>query len=148
MQVFCRRRNKNKINAYKNMRARLQFEGILSAKGTIEHLAGKENSLMTDVNHCISKEILKFAVENGISVIGLEDLIGIRDRTNNNSLNMKAKSSGSITECLNPVHTSRTWYRCEDVSKNSIDGLKFLCKACSFEPNADFNCARNIEHRT
>ena len=33
---------------------------------------------MTDVNHCISKEIVKFAVENGVSVIGLEDLTGIK----------------------------------------------------------------------
>jgi len=32
----------------------------------------------------ISKAIVKFAVENGVSVIGLEDLTGIRDRTNNN----------------------------------------------------------------
>ena len=41
----------------------------------IKHLAGKEKRLMTDVNHCISKEIVKFAVENGVSVIGFEDLI-------------------------------------------------------------------------
>ena len=75
---------KNKRNAYKNMRARLQFKRILSAKKTIKHLAGKEKRLMTDVNHCISKEIVKFAVENGVSVIGLEDLTGIRNRTNNN----------------------------------------------------------------
>jgi|GEM_PF-2980482 hypothetical protein len=31
---------------------------------------------MTDFNHCISKKIVKFAVESGVSVIGLEDLIG------------------------------------------------------------------------
>jgi hypothetical protein len=37
---------------------------------------------MTDVNHCISKTIVKFAIENGVSVIGLEDLIRIRDRIN------------------------------------------------------------------
>jgi IS605 OrfB family transposase len=66
------------------MRTRLQSKGILSAKRTIKHLAGKEKRLMTDVNHCISKAIVKFAVENDVSVIGLEDLTGIRDRTNNN----------------------------------------------------------------
>ena len=37
---------------------------------------------MTDFNHCISKKIVKFAVESGVSVIGLEDLIRIRDRIN------------------------------------------------------------------
>jgi IS605 OrfB family transposase len=66
------------------MRARLKSKVTLSAKRIIKHLAGKEKRLMKDVNHCISKIILKFAVENGVSVIGLENLIGIRDRTNNN----------------------------------------------------------------
>jgi hypothetical protein len=42
MQVFCRWRNKNKRNVYKNMRARLQSKGTLSAKRMIKHLAGKE----------------------------------------------------------------------------------------------------------
>jgi hypothetical protein len=46
------------------MRSRLQSKGTLSA------------------NHCISKTIVKFAIENGVSVIGLEDLIRIRDRIN------------------------------------------------------------------
>ena len=64
------------------MRSRLQSKGTLSAKRMIEHLASKEKHLMTDVNHCISKTIVKFAIENGVSVIGLEDLIRIRDRIN------------------------------------------------------------------
>jgi transposase len=42
---------------------------------------------MTDVNHCTSKTVIKFAVENSVSVIGLENWIGIRDGTNNNLRN-------------------------------------------------------------
>ena len=44
------------------MRVRLQSKGTLSAKRMIKHLAGKKKCLMTDINHCISKAIVKFAV--------------------------------------------------------------------------------------
>ena len=43
----------------------------MSAKRMIKHLAGKEKRLMKDVNHYVSKAIIRFAVENGVSVIGL-----------------------------------------------------------------------------
>jgi putative transposase len=62
------------------VRARLQSKGTLSVKRMITHLAGKEKRLITNVNHCIFKAIVKFAVENCASVIGLEDLTGIRNR--------------------------------------------------------------------
>ncbi len=65
---------KNQRNIYKKMRARLQSKGTSSAKRLLKHLSGKEQRLMKDVNHCISKSIIKFAVENRVSVIGFEDL--------------------------------------------------------------------------
>ncbi len=155
---------KNKRNVYRNMRARLQSKGTLSAKRMIKHLAGKEKRLMKDVNHYVSKAIIRFAVENGVSVIGLEDLTGIRYRTNNNLrkkqkylhnnwafyqlqqfIEYKAKSSGIITEYVNPEYTSKACCRCNHISKNSRNGLKFLCDTCGFELNADLNGARNIE---
>lgn len=158
---------KNVRNIYKNMRARLQSKGTSSAKRVMKHLSGKEKRLMTDVNHCISKEVVKFAVENNVSVIGLEDLTGIRDRTNkklrkkqkytHNSwafyqLQMfteyKAKAVGILTEYINPEYTSQTCYRCGHISKNNRTGLKFKCKACGFTLHSDLNGARNIEHKT
>lgn len=72
---------KNKRNIYKNLRARLQAKGTLSAKRVLKRLSGKEQRFMKDVNHCISKSIVKFAVQENVSVIGLEDLTNIRDRT-------------------------------------------------------------------
>ncbi len=69
------------------MRTRLQSKGTLSAKRMIKHLAGKEKRLMKDVNYFISKAVVKFAVENVVSVIDLEDLIRIRARTKNNLRN-------------------------------------------------------------
>jgi IS605 OrfB family transposase len=156
---------KNKRNIYKNMRARLQSKGTLSAKRMLKHLSGKEQRLMKDVNHCISKAIVKFATEFDVSIIGLEDLTGIRDSTTvrkkyrythtswafyqlQNFIEYKAKIAGIITEYVNPEYTSQTCSRCNHISKNNRYGLKFRCRACGFELHADLNGARNIEHRT
>lgn len=158
---------KNKRNIYSKMRARLQSKGTLSAKRVLKRLAGKEQRFMKDVNHCISKAIVKFAVQENVSVIGLEDLTEIRDRTNgklhkkqrylHNSwafrqlqsfIEYKAKQVGILVEYINPEYTSQTCNRCNHISKNNRKGLRFHCKACGFEMNADLNASRNIEHRT
>ena len=156
---------KNKRNVYSKMRARLQSKGTLSAKRVLNHLAGKEQRFMKDVNHCISKAIVKFAVREKVSVIGLEDLTEIRDRTNvrkkqrylHNSwafrqlqqfIEYKAKQVGILVEYINPEYTSQTCNRCNHIEKNNRNGLRFHCKACNYEMNADLNAANNIEHRT
>jgi len=158
---------KNKRNIYSKMRARLQSKGTLSAKRVLKHLAGKEQRFMKDVNHCISKAIVKFAVQENVSVIGLEDLTEIRDRTNgklhkkqrylHNSwafrqlqsfIEYKAKQVGILVEYVNPEYTSQTCNRCNHISKNNRKGLRFHCEVCGFEMNADLNASRNIEHRT
>jgi len=158
---------KNKRNIYSKMRARLQSKGTLPAKRVLKHLAGKEQRFMKDVNHCISKAIVKFAVQENVSVIGLEDLTEIRDRTNgklhkkqrylHNSwafrqlqsfIEYKAKQVGILVEYVNPEYTSQTCNRCNHISKNNRKGLRFHCEVCGFEMNADLNASRNIEHRT
>jgi hypothetical protein len=61
---------------------------------------------MNNINHCISKAILKFAVENGVSVMDFENLTGIRDRTNNNLRNKQKylhNSSGLLTNYNNSL---------------------------------------------
>ncbi|RPJ76681.1 MAG: transposase [Alphaproteobacteria bacterium] len=158
---------KNTRNIYKKMRARLQSKGTLSAKRLMKKLSGKEQHLMKDVNHCISKAIVKFAVENNVSVIGFEDLTGIRTRTQckvkkkyrythsswafrqlQTFVEYKAKIAGIITEYVDPAYTSKTCFRCNHISNNNRRGLVFRCKACNYENNADLNAANNIEHRT
>jgi putative transposase len=158
---------KNQRNIYKKMRARLQSKGTLSAKRVLKRLSGKEKRLMKDVNHCISKSVVKFAVENNVSVIGFEDLIRIRTDTQYKAkkknryhhsswafrqlqmfVEYKAKLSGIITEYVDPAYTSQTCFRCNHISKNNRNGLVFRCKACNYETNADLNAANNIEHRT
>ena len=158
---------KNKRNIYSKMRARLQSKGTLSAKRVMKRLSGKEQRFMKDVNHCISKSIIKFAVQENVSVIGLEDLTNIREHTNgklhkkqrylHNSwafrqlqsfIEYKAKQVGILVEYVNPEYTSQTCNRCNHISKNNRKGLRFHCEACGYEMNADLNASKNIEHRT
>jgi len=158
---------KNLRNQYKSMRARLQSKGTLSAKRMLKHLSGKEQRLMRDVNHKISKEIVKFAIDNNVSVIGLEDLNGIKESTianvpkkkrhNHSSwayrqlqtfIEYKAREVGIVTHYVDPAHTSQTCIRCNHISKTNRYRLEFRCELCGYENNADLNGAMNIEHRT
>ncbi|TGC10625.1 RNA-guided endonuclease InsQ/TnpB family protein [Methanolobus halotolerans] len=158
---------KNLRNHYKSMRARLQSKGTLSAKRMLKYISGKEKRLMRDVNHKISKEIVKFALENDISVIGLEDLTGIRNTTvskvskkNRHThsswayrqlqtfIEYKARGVGILTHYVDPAFTSQTCIRCNHISKNNRNRLNFRCKKCGYENNADLNGAMNIEHKT
>lgn len=154
-------------NQYKSMRKRLQSKGTLSARRMIKHLSDKEKRLMRDVNHVISKEIVKFAVDNNVSMIGLEDLKGIREnkvrkvrkdkryhqsswayRQLQDFIAYKAKEAGIKVHFVDPAHTSQECNRCNHVSNTNRNRLKFICKKCGYENNADLNASMNIERRT
>ncbi|WP_321416600.1 transposase [uncultured Methanomethylovorans sp.] len=154
-------------NQYKSMRRRLQSKGTLSARRMIKHLSDKKQRLMRDVNHKISKEIVKFVIENKVSLIGLEDLKGIREnkvrkvrkdkryhqsswayRQLQDFIAYKAKEAGIKVHFVDPAHTSQECNRCNHVSNTNRNRLKFICKKCGYENNADLNASMNIERRT
>jgi IS605 OrfB family transposase len=158
---------KNLRNHYKSMRTRLQSKGTLSAKRKLKYFSGKEQRLMRDVNHKISKAIVNFAFDNNVSVIGLEDLTGIRTATINKVskrnrhthsswayrqlqtfIEYKAREVGILIHYIDPSFTSQTCNRCNHISKDNRNHLTFICKKCGYENNADLNGAINIEHRT
>lgn len=166
-KFFAGKHIKDIRNQYSLMRKRLQSKGTLSAKRMIKHLSDKEKRLMRDVNHMISKEIVKFAIENNVSLIGLEDLKGIREnkvrkvrkdnryhhsswayRQLQDFIEYKAKEIGIKVHYVDPAHTSQECNRCNHVSRNNRNRLKFTCKKCGYENNADFNASMNIEKRT
>ncbi len=162
---FDGRRIKNIRNRYSGIRQRLQSKGTLSAKKVLKHLSGKEKRLMRDVNHVVSKKVVEFAVKNKVSIIGMEDLTGIRERTNvrkdrryyHNSwafrelqsfIEYKAKQAGILVVYIDGSYTSQTCRKCNHIAKKNRNGLTFHCEACGYDLNADLNAARNIEHRT
>lgn len=163
-RFLCGGRAKDLRNVYMNMRKRLQSKGTQSAKRMLKHLSGRERRLMTDMNHKVSKEIIEFAVQNGVDVIGLEDLTGIRDRTKTSKkqrythhswaffelqsfIEYKARVKGISTIYVDPAYTSQTCPRCNHISKNNRSGRSFVCECCGYTLHADLIGARNIESR-
>lgn len=156
---------KNVRNVYVKQRERLQEKGTRSAKRMLKHLSGREKRLMRDVNHVVSKQIIEFAEENSVKVVGLENLSNIRESTKvrrkqryrHNSwafrelqsfVEYKAKEKGIAIVYVNPKYTSQTCPRCKHISRNNRKGREFRCEVCGYELNADLVGARNIEERT
>jgi len=156
---------KNVRNVYAKQRERLQEKGTRSAKRMLKHLSGREKRLMRDVNHVVSKEVVEFAKENEVGIIGMEDLSKIRERTKvrrkqrylHNSwafrqlqmfIDYKAKEAGIKVIYVNPKYTSQTCPRCRHISRNNRKGREFRCEICGYELNSDLIGARNIEERT
>jgi putative transposase len=163
---------KDHRNVRKSERRRLQkaggrYLGTRSSRRVLRNLAGRETRFMTAVNHVISKRLIEFATENDVSVIGMEDLTGIRKRTETKVskefryehsswafrqlqgfVEYKAKEAGIAVLYVDPAHTSQTCPRCNHISRNNRSGLTFRCKKCGYETHADRVGAMNIEHRT
>jgi putative transposase len=163
---------KNHRNIRTKERRRLQkaggrYLGTRSSMRLLRNLAGREKRFMTAVNHKVSKDIIEFAADNGVSVIGMEDLTGIRKRTENKVskefryehiswafrqlqafVEYKAKEAGIVVIYINPEYTSQTCPRCNHISRNNRCGVAFRCEKCCYETHADRVGAMNIEHRT
>lgn len=162
-RFFCGGKARDLRNIYSTMRKRLQSKGTRSAKRMLKHLSGRERRLMTDMNHRISKEIVEFAVQNKVDVIGLEDLSGVRDRTETSKkqrythhwaffelqsfIEYKAREKGISTVYVDPAYTSQTCPRCNHISKNNRRRRSFVCECCGHSLHADLIGARNIESR-
>ena len=72
--------SRHRANQYQKARRTLQRKDTRSAKRRLIALSGRERRFIADVNHQMSKEIAK-----PNSLIGLENLTGIRDRTKSKS---------------------------------------------------------------
>ena len=149
---------------YAERRSTLQSIGTPSAKRHLKRLAGKEKRFRADVNHCISKTLVKKAKDTG-RAIALEDLSGIRDRITVRKaqrarhhrwsffqlrafLTYKAILAGVPIVSVDPRNTSRTCNVCGHCEKkNRKSQSEFVCRSCGHSVNADFNAACNIAAR-
>lgn len=163
-------------NHYSNLRAKLQQK---AAKGTrssrrrcrelLKQLSGKERRFQTHQNHVISYQLVQKAKVNN-QVIALEDLSGIRERTNelprtkterrrSNSwsfyqlrqfLTYKCIKFGVKLVFVAPRYTSKTCHNClhiHPVRDNSYrSGKSFRCGHCGWFGDADLNAAKNISN--
>ena len=146
------------------LRRVLQAKGTRSARRHLKKLSGKQFRQRRDHDHVLSKHIVQ-AAEPG-TIIVIENLREIRERTEQNGrasrrrqlswsfnqfqefLIYKAEERGMRAVRVDPRHTSQTCSRCgfQHRSNRRSQSL-FLCRACSFQLNADINAARNIRNK-
>jgi IS605 OrfB family transposase len=139
---------------YHTRRQRLQQVGTKSAKRRLRTNAGRERRFQKDVNHCISKALVKKAAVS-CKAIALEDLSGIRERVTVRHeqryarhswafyqlrafLTYKAAWAAVSLHLVAPRNTSRTCSACGHCEKaNRKSQAEFLCQRCGFTCNAD-----------
>ncbi|MDV3244305.1 MAG: RNA-guided endonuclease TnpB family protein [Nitrososphaerales archaeon] len=146
---------------YEELRGRLQSIGTKNSRRHLRKLSGRERRFKRDVNHRISKLIVKTA-EGTSSMIAMEDLTGIRERTtvrrgqmNRHSkwafrelrrfVEYKAEETGLQTTTVNPKNTSRTCPKCLNTCrKNRPTRDLFRCTSCGYKAPADYVGALNV----
>jgi putative transposase len=133
--------------------------GRRSRHRLIRRLKGREERFQKWVNHNISRRIVDTAAATGSS-IAMEDLTGIRDRTNGklrrkqrglhncwafhqlrSFVSYKAQRAGVALVLVNPRNTSKTCHVCHTAGTRS--GKVFHCTSHGVF-DADVNAARNI----
>ena len=131
-----------------------------NARRVLKRLSGKEHRYQTWINHQVSKEVVAQAKATGSAIV-LEDLKGIRDRTNRRLrksqrglhnawafyqlrifIEYKAKGAGVQVVMVDPRYTSQTCSVCQHIG--SRRGERFTCTNCGAAMDADFNGALNI----
>ncbi|WP_203330512.1 RNA-guided endonuclease InsQ/TnpB family protein [Rhodovastum atsumiense] len=154
----------NLRNRHARLRRKLQKKGTKSAKRLLKRRRAKESRFARDVNHRISKAIVRKAKDTGRG-IALEDLKGIRARTTVRRsqrrahhswsfhqlrafLTYKAAMEGVPLVCVDPRNTSRECPCCGMIDKrNRPDRDTFRCIQCGHAGPADTTAAVNISRR-
>jgi putative transposase len=151
---------------YRNrqLRARLQSKGTKSARRLLRRRRRRESRFARDVNHVISKAIVREAEGTGRG-IKLEDLSGIRGRVTVRTaqradahswafwqlrqfIAYKARLAGVPVVLVDPRNTSRECPECGHIDKaNRPSRDVFACRRCGLAGPADHIAARNIAGR-
>lgn len=153
------RQNKYMRRHYDYLRKKLQKAKKLSA---VKRINNKEQRIMKDIDHKISRSIINTAIANNVSVIKLECLENIRSTTrksrkNNHSLHgwsfyrlaqfieYKARLAGISVEFVNPAYTSQRCPICGKV--HHADDRDYRCE-CGYHIHRDILGAINICNST
>jgi len=162
-----------KADHYGRLRKRLQHKGTRSATRRLVIISARERRLKQATNHEISRRIVE---QYPHSIIGLEDLTHIRERTsrkhgkkatgrqrraNRHASNWafaqlhgyiayKAMRVGSLAVRVDANYTSQACPRCGHTSEGNRPnkGLLFVCQSCHYRLHADLIGARNVALRT
>lgn len=153
---------KQKRAHYSKLRKELQMRQTSSARRRLKAIGHRENRWMQDVNHQVSKALVKSNPKHTLFV--LEDLSGVRNVTERvktkdryvsvswsfydleQKLIYKAKQNQSLVLKVNPAYTSQCCPVCghiEKANRNKKIHL-FTCKNCGYKSNDDRIGAMNL----
>ena len=129
----------------------------------LDRLSGREQCFQRYTNHCIAKTLVVTARQSN-AALAIEDLSGIRDRTNQGRIpkterrrsnswaffqlqefvTYKAALAGVVLYLVPPAYTSQMCHGC--LHLGSRTGKRFVCTnpVCGWTGDADYNGARNI----
>ncbi|MBK03546.1 MAG: transposase [Deltaproteobacteria bacterium] len=145
-------------------RRQLQKKGTKSCKRKLKERSGREARFRNDVNHVLSKAIVKKAQRTKRTIV-LEDLSGIRNRVRasrelrrelhswafydlRKKIEYKAKRDGVEVLFVDAAYTSQTCSQCGYCDKrNRKSQSVFVCRECGTQSHADLNAARNIAEK-
>ena len=146
------------------LRAKLQKKGTKSAKRLLRQRRARERRFAADVNHRISKALVRKAKDTGRG-IAVENLTGIRERVTvrrpqrrthhswafaqlRGFLTYKAALAGVVLVAVDTRHTSQTCPACGGIDrKNRPTRSRFQCISCGHAGPADTIAAGNIARR-
>ena len=163
-ETFGGAHNANLRRRHARLRRKLQRKGTKSAKRLLRRRRLKEARFAANVNHRISKTIVRKAKDTGRG-IGLEDLTHIRDRITVRKSQRRAHHSWAFAQlrsfvtykaalqgvplvCVDPKYTSQACPECGAIDRrNRPTRDRFACINCGFSAAADTTAARNIARR-
>jgi IS605 OrfB family transposase len=149
---------------FHRLRSKLQSKGTKSAKRLLKKMSGREARFRNDINHQISKRIVRKAKDTRRG-IALEELKHIRERITvrqpqrrtlhswsfhdlRQKIASKAQLAGVCVVYVDPRNTSRECPVCGCVDKrNRLSQSSFSCISCGHADHADMNAALNIARR-
>ncbi|MBN8722601.1 MAG: transposase [Acidobacteria bacterium] len=149
---------------YLKLRRDLQKCRSKNAKRKLKKIAHKEKEFRRQINHIISKALVKRAKDTN-SAIALEELKHIRSRTTvrakdrarisgwafaqlQSFILYKARIAGVVVIFVDARNSSRECNVCNFVAKrNRPNQSIFCCAKCGHSDNADHNAAKNIADR-
>jgi IS605 OrfB family transposase len=162
--TFCGAHNANLRRRHARLRRKLQKKGTKSAKRLLRRRRLKETRFASNVNHRISKAIVRKAKDTGRG-IGMEDLKHIRERTTVRRSQRRAHHSWAFAQlrsfvaykaalhgvplvCVDPKYTSQACPECGCIDRrNRPNRDRFACISCGHSAAADTTAARNIARR-
>lgn len=154
-----------KRQQFTRTRERLQRKHTWSSKRALKRLSNRENRWMADVNHRLTKTLVKKYGAGTLFV--LEDLTGVSFDENNlktrgthgrqqlrswafyqfeQFLSYKARLTGSSVIKVSASYTSQRCPKCGGIHKEFRNHAthEFFCQNCGYRANDDLTGARNI----